>query len=108
VLEIVVPGDDRSGNFTRVNGVTVERGDDADLVRLDARQEELVGRHAMLGRVRRSNHREQRAVEAIGAGGENAELASLLTAVEQELARVLKVVALDDFPQDAFGGNRRA
>jgi hypothetical protein len=52
--------------------------------------------------------REQRLVDPISAGRENAQLPALLAAVRQELARVLEVVALDDFAQDALRGNGRA
>ena len=66
-------------------------------------KQQLLGRHAVLRRGRRRDDGEQRGVDAIGARGENAELAAFLAAVEQELARVLEVVAIDDFAQDALG-----
>ena len=62
----------------------------------------------MLRRRRGGDHREQRQVDAIRAGGEDAELASLLAAVHQELASILEIVALDNFAQDALSGNGRA
>ena len=40
--------------------------------------------------------------------GENSELAAFLAAVDQELARILEIVAIDDPSQNSFGRNRRA
>ena len=71
-------------------------------------QVQLRFRHRMLVRGRGGNHREQRPVDAIGARRQDTELATLLAAVQQELARVLKVVAIDHFAQDALGWDRRA
>ena len=36
------------------------------------------------------------------------DLAAFFAAIDQEFARVLEVVAIDDFAQDAFGGHGRA
>ena len=106
VLEIVVAGDDRSGNFTGFDGPPVQRGDDADLVGINAMKLELFGKHSVHRRRGRSDDGEKRAVDAIRAVGDEAKLPALFAAVEQELARVLEVVALDDFPEDAPGRNR--
>ena len=92
------------GDLAGLDRTAIQCGDDADHVRLDALERELAGRHAVFLRIGRRDHREQRGVDAIGAGGEDAELAAFLAAVEQELARILEVVAIDDPAQDAFRG----
>ena len=54
-------------------------------------------------RRRRRDHSEQRRVDAVRSGGENADLPAFLAAIDQELPRVLEVVAINHFAQDAFG-----
>ena len=108
VLEVLVAGDGRSGNLARLDRLAVQGGHNAHHVRLDPLQVQLRFRHPVLVRGRGGNHREQRPVDAVGAGGQDAELPALLAAVQQELARVLEVVALDHFAQDALGRDRRA
>ncbi len=108
VLEVVVPGDDRARDFTGLDRPAVERGDDADLVGLDVRQLEVARRDRVLMRVLRRDNLEERAVDAVRAGGEDRELAALFAAAEEEFARVLEVVALDHAAEDAAGRNRRA
>src|SRR5437867_8222857 len=48
-----------------------------------------------------SDHGEERQVEAISAGGEDAELPTFLAAVDEELARVLEIIGVDDPAEDA-------
>src|SRR5580765_2904888 len=62
----------------------------------------------MLRRCRRSNHREQRRIDAIGPGREDAELAAFLPTVEEKFARVLEVIALNHLAENALRRNRRA
>ena len=71
-------------------------------------RQQLLRHHAVFLRVRRRDDGEQRRVDAVRARGQNAELPAFLAAVDQELARVLEVVAIDDLAQDAFGRDRRA
>ena len=47
VLEVVVAGDGRPGNFARLDGLAIQRGDDAHHVRLDAFSCSCAGVHAM-------------------------------------------------------------
>jgi len=49
VLEVFVAGDDRAGDLRRRDGLAIEGGNDADLVRLHALQFERFGRHAVFG-----------------------------------------------------------
>lgn len=55
VLEIVMAGDDRSGNFARLNGPPVQRGDDSDLVGINAMKLELFWKHSVHRRRGRSD-----------------------------------------------------
>ena len=58
--------------------------------------------------VGRRHHVEERRVDAVVAGGEEAELPAALAAVGEERLRVLEVVALHHAAEDALGGQRRA
>src|SRR6185369_7977388 len=102
VLEVFVPGNDRPGNFAGLDRPAIQRRDNADHVRLDPLQEQVARIHAVLGGVFRIDDDEQRLVNPVSAGGEDARLASFLAAIDQEFARVLEVVAVDDFAEDAF------
>ena len=108
VLEIVVLRNYRSGNFTGLNWPPIQRGDDSDHVGLDLMQPQLRCGHTVVLAIRRRNHREQGDVDAVNTGSKHAQLPAFLAAVGQELARVLEIVALDDFAQDSPRGNRRA
>ena len=74
VLKILVTGDDRSRDFARVNRPSVERGNDAHLIRLHALDLEQLRIHALHFRVLAGDDREQRGIDAIRAGGENADV----------------------------------
>ena len=108
VLEVFVSGDHRSGDFTGLNRPAVQRGDDADHVRLHALQQELLGGHAVVCRAPRGDDREQRGVDAVRARREQAELPAFLAAVEQELPRILEFVAIHELAQDVLGRHGRA
>ena len=91
-LEAVVAGDDRARQIARRDRVAVEHGDDAD----------AIGRHLIdradrsrltswSARSSRRHHLEQRGVDAVGAGGQEPELAAALAAAAQERVGVLEV-----------------
>ena len=90
------------------DGLAVERGDDADHVIVYARQFELRGAHAVeLGRGRRDDG-ELRRVDAIRFRRDNSELTAFLAAIGQEFPRVLEIVAINNFSENALGRNRVA
>ena len=101
-LEVVVRGDGRAGDFTGVNGLAVQRGDDADHVVVHAGQFKLRGTHAVKLRRRRGDDGELRGVDAIRARRENSQLTAFLAAVQEKLAGILKIIAINHAPEDAI------
>ena len=108
LLEVVVTGNGRPGNFAGFDGLPVERGDNANHVWFDAMQRELLRHHAVLHGAGRCDDGEQCSVDAIRSRCEDSELAAFLAAVGEEFPRVLEVIAINDLAEDALGGDRRA
>src|SRR5581483_973367 len=105
VLKIAVPRNDRAGDFARFNRRAIERGDNAHHVRVDALQEQLLRGHAVFRGEDGRNDGEQGGVDAISPGGQDAELAPFFAAVDKKTPGVLKVVAVNNLPQDALSRN---
>jgi hypothetical protein len=105
VLEAVVAGDGGPGDLGGVDGRAVEGGHDADAVGLDAMHAQRVREHAVGARRLPGDDVEQRRVDAIGARGQDRELAALLAAPGEERARVLEGVAADGPSQDPLAGH---
>ena len=81
-------------DFTRIDGTTIERGDDADRIRLVRnRPGAAMESNSYMRGGRRRDDGEQRGVDAISTGGEDGQLTALLTTVEQERPCVLEVIA---------------
>ena len=107
-LEALVPGDRRAGQVTGRDRPTVEDGDDADRVGRDLEDVQVVGGQAVGGGVPGGDHGEDRGVDAVGAGGEDRELPTALTAAIEERGGVLELIAGHRLAEHALGRDRRA
>src|SRR5262245_52937360 len=95
--------DSRTRNFPRLDGQAIECGYHSDHVGLHMVQEQVFWPHAMLFSRRRRDHEEQGGVNAIGARGEDSELPSLFSTVEEKFACILEIVAIHDATENALG-----
>lgn len=108
VLEVVVAGNGRAGDLARLDRPTVEGGDDADLVGTDVSQFERGRRDVVFRGIGGGDDLEERAVDPVGAGGEQGELPALFAAAGEKAARILKIITVDHAAQDAARRDRGA
>jgi hypothetical protein len=105
ILEVVVTGNHRPGNFAGLNGRTVECGDDADPVWLDVMQLQILREHPVLFCCGGGDHKEQRCVYTVRAGSEDAKLPSFFASIHKEFARVLEIIAIHNGSENSLGRN---
>src|SRR5206468_1154950 len=82
VLEVLVLRYHRTGDFTGFDWPPIKSCNDSNHIRRDPLQFQLQRTHPVLRRGRRSNHVEERRVDTIGAGSDDAELTAFLAAVD--------------------------
>ncbi len=107
VLEVLVRGDDLTGDFARVDGATIQRRDDPDRIGFHGVDMELFRHQRVVRGMERGDDGEHRRVDPVGTCREDGELAALLATIKQEGAGVLEVIAEHALGQDPFRRNGR-